>query len=150
MGDRAQDSYQSFGALFGQVSGLATPIGSSAGGGLIRGPGGPTDDRAGLYALSDGEFVVRSAAVSTYGADLFEALNNLAVGGFAMGGLVSPAPIRMAEGGAVHAASSTLNLTIDGEHFNGLRAPEAVAAKLRTYAVHRQTTANGRHPSWMR
>lgn len=124
--------------------------GARAGGGLIRGPGGATDDRAGLFALSDGEFVVRSAAVQHYGSSLFDALNSLAVGGFAGGGLVN-APIRVAAGTLPSGApGSILNLTIDGEHFNGLRADADVAGRLKTYAIGRQTTQTGRKPSWVK
>jgi hypothetical protein len=49
-----------------------------------------------------------------------------------------------------HGGSSILNLTIDGEKFNGLRAPNDVAAKLKMHAVNRQSAATGRNPSWMR
>lgn len=120
-----------------------------AGGGYIRGPGGPTDDRAGLFALSDGEFVMRSAAVQHYGTSLFHALNDLAVGGFAAGGLVSTVA-RPASAAGGHQQSSILNLSIDGHKFNGLRAPADVASKLKSYAVTRQNSAAGRNPSWMR
>lgn len=44
-------------------------------GGYIRGPGGPTDDRAGLWRLSNGEFVQRAAVVALTGRDFQEALN---------------------------------------------------------------------------
>lgn len=35
-------------------------------GGLVRGPGGPRDDKAGLFRLSDGEFVVNAQATSMH------------------------------------------------------------------------------------
>jgi hypothetical protein len=123
--------------------------GGAATGGLIRGPGGPRDDRAGLWALSDGEFVVQSAAVQHYGVDLFHALNSLMIGGFATGGQVGRVSSPSLPSGNQQ-ASSILNLTIDGEHFNGLRAPNDVAAKLKMHAVTRQATAAGRSPSWRR
>jgi hypothetical protein len=118
-------------------------------GGHIRGPGGPTDDRAGVYALSDNEYVVRSAAVSHYGVGLFDALNSLAVGGFATGGRVGGVSIPSVAG-PHSGGSSILNLTIDGQHFNGLRAPNDVAAKLKMHAVTRQSSAAGKSPSWRR
>lgn len=118
-------------------------------GGQVSGPGGPTDDKAGLFALSDGEYVVRGAAVQHYGAPLFEALNNLAVGGFATGGIVGARAPSIPSGTGA-GPSSVLNLTIDGQHFDGLRAPEHVASKLKTYAVTRQSSSAGRTPSWMR
>lgn len=46
-----------------------------ADGGLVRGPGGPRDDRAGLYALSNREYVQSAAAVDFYGVDFMAALN---------------------------------------------------------------------------
>jgi hypothetical protein len=124
-----------------------TPTPGFAAGGEVHGPGGPTADRAGLFALSDGEYVVKAAAVSHYGTDLFHALNSLTLGGFASGGQVGVAPPR-APASTNAPQASILNLTIDGEHFNGLTAPEHVASKLKTYAVGRQTSAAGRRPSW--
>ena len=123
-----------------------------AGGGPIHGPGGSKDDTAGLFALSNGEFVMQTAAVQKYGVDLFNSLNSMSFGGFAMGGLVpsTPSAMSLAGAGGPGKASSILNLTIDGNHFNGLTAPDHVAAKLKTYAVSRQTSAVGRSPSWMR
>lgn len=128
----------------------AKPTGRAATGGHIRGPGGPTDDKAGLYALSDGEYVVRTAAVNHYGAPLFDALNSLSVGGFATGGMVSGARAPSTPAGPNLGPSSILNLSIDGNQFNGLRAPENVANKLKSYAVTRLSSSAGRRPSWMR
>ncbi|ENO85539.1 hypothetical protein [Thauera aminoaromatica] len=59
-----------------------------AAGGLIRGPGTGTSDSI-LARLSDGEFVVRAAAVRHYGTDLLARLNGLRLPRFAEGGLVS-------------------------------------------------------------
>lgn len=44
-------------------------------GGHISGPGGPTDDRAGLFALSDNEWVIRAASASRYGDKAMDAVN---------------------------------------------------------------------------
>lgn len=57
----------------------------AARGGLIQGPGGPTSDTAGLFALSNREFVMRAAAVDKYGVGFMEAMN---AGRLANGGLV--------------------------------------------------------------
>jgi predicted nucleic acid-binding Zn-ribbon protein len=43
--------------------------------GMVRGPGGPTADQAGLFALSNGEYVVRAAAVARYGRQALDAIN---------------------------------------------------------------------------
>lgn len=75
--------------LSGVISGTAATVGLSAAGGvgavaaaeggLIRGPGTATSDSI-PARLSNGEFVVRAAAVDRYGADLFAAFNGLQVG----------------------------------------------------------------------
>jgi hypothetical protein len=61
-----------------------------ADGGLVRGSGTSTSD-SNLAALSDGEFVIRAAAVKKFGPGLFEALNRgrlPSLQGYANGGLV--------------------------------------------------------------
>ena len=106
------------------------------------GQGTPTSDSI-LAWLSDGEFVLRARAVRHYGLDLLNSLNGLrlprgSLRGFNMGGLVDslqvlmPQPMRFADGGAVPAGgpSRVLNLTIGGETFAGLIAPETVAQKI--------------------
>lgn len=57
--------------------------GRKAAGSLIRGPGGPTSDTAGLFALSNGEYVVRASSVAKYGVRFMDALNagRMAAGG---------------------------------------------------------------------
>lgn len=65
-------------------------------GGRIVGPGGPTEDKAGLFALSNDEFVVRAAAVQRadrlYGPDALEKFNRTGVfpidGRYAAGGRI--------------------------------------------------------------
>jgi TP901 family phage tail tape measure protein len=56
------------------VTGQSVPVGTGtvllpgrASGGAISGPGGPTDDSAGVYALSDGEHVMTAADVAAMG-----------------------------------------------------------------------------------
>jgi hypothetical protein len=66
-----------------------------AGGGPVRGPGGPTEDRIPAM-LSDGEFVVNAAATARHRA-LLEAVNDNRLSAFAAGGYVgSDAPGRVA------------------------------------------------------
>ena len=77
---------------------IATEIGvirkgnrGNATGGPIVGAGTGTSDSAGLFALSNGEFVVRAAAVKEVGIPFLQAINNNAkVPGFAAGGAVGP------------------------------------------------------------
>ncbi|EGC1288309.1 phage tail tape-measure protein [Salmonella enterica] len=61
----------------------------AATGGYISGPGTATSDSI-PARLSDGEYVVRAAAVSHYGVDFLHALNATRLRKFADGGLVSP------------------------------------------------------------
>ncbi len=132
-------------------SGVEAPGQGLAGGGHITGAGTATSDSI-PARLSHGEYVVRASAVRAYGVDLFHALNNLALNGFAMGGLVSGpgvSPMRFADGGSV-GGQSVVNLSIDGNSFNGMKAPADVAQKLTSYAISRQTSATGRRPSWAR
>lgn len=56
-------------------------------GGHIRGPGTGTSDSI-LARLSNGEFVVKAAAVRNYGADFLHRINNMQIPKFATGGLV--------------------------------------------------------------
>jgi hypothetical protein len=58
-----------------------------AAGGPVSGPGGPRDDRAGLYALSNGEWVIRANSAARYGLAAMDAVNRgTAVIGYASGG----------------------------------------------------------------
>lgn len=59
-------------------------------GGYVRGPGTGTSDSI-LARLSDGEYVIRAAAVRRYGVGLLNALNGMRLPKFASGGLVSGA-----------------------------------------------------------
>ena len=68
---------------------LTTPssVGRKALGGPIHGPGGPTDDRAGLYALSDDEHVVTAKEVHGAGGHgAVEAMRRHWAKGLATGG----------------------------------------------------------------
>lgn len=123
----------------------------AATGGFIRGPGTATSDSI-LARLSNGEFVQQAKAVSHYGVDFMNAINDLKVpkNMFANGGFVGPMP-RFAGGGIAEAkGGSTVNLTIGTETFKGLTAPPNVAAKLKTYAISQQVTRTGNMPSWVK
>jgi hypothetical protein len=116
-------------------------------GGEVNGPGTTTSDS--IFArLSRGEFVTQAKAVAYWGADFMHAVNNMQLPGFATGGLV-PSPVRMG-GGSIAPATSTLNLSIDGRSFNGLKGPKSTIDDLSSFAVARQTSAAGSNPSWMK
>ncbi len=132
----------------GDASEAAPPQGFARGG-MIEGPGTTTSDSI-VARLSRGEGVINAAAIQRYGTDFFHAFNNMTLPGFAQGGLV-PAPVRMGGGSGAHTpATSTLNLSIDGRSFNGLKGPKSTIDDLSSYAISRQTSAAGSNPSWMR
>ena len=89
--------------------------------------------------------MMRTAAVQKFGLGFMHAINNLALPGFATGGLVG-AP-RFASSFAAGQGSRALNLTIGEKTFSGLRGPTNVVNDLQAYAVSRQTSAAGRNPS---
>jgi hypothetical protein len=143
-----------------QASGAASGF---ARGGPVFGAGSATSDSIPAW-LSNGEFVVRAAAVRKYGLSLFNTLNRLhldpnAFARFAEGGLVRslqvlmPQPMHFAEGGLVPQPASTaslrpINLTIGADTFAGLLAPEDVAQKLMQVAVGKQIRSAGRRPGY--
>ena len=100
--------FASIGALFG----VKTPV-KKAAGGLISGPGSGTSDSIPAL-LSDGEYVLRNAAVRHWGVGMLDSLNNLSRapsinGGrlaFAGGGLVQ------APRGASSAPANVTNINI--------------------------------------
>ena len=127
------------------------------GDGIVRGPGSGTSDSI-LAALSNGEFVMKEAAVRTYGPGFMHAINNMEITppNYAFGGMVGERASYLPtfkDGGRTSDSGSermtTLNLHIGDEHFNGMKAPEHVADRLRTYAIRQQTTSTGRKPSWV-
>lgn len=70
-----------------------------ASGGLVSGPGTGTSDSVPAW-LSNGEYVVRAAAVARYGLGLMDAINT---GSWTVG---TPPPVRMASGGMVSSRPS--------------------------------------------
>lgn len=134
-------------AAGGQGGGQGGNVEGHAEGGMIRGPGTGTSDSI-LARLSNGEFVQNAKAVAFWGADFMHAINNMQMPGFATGGLVA-APVRMG-GGAIAPATSTLNLSIDGRSFNGLKGPKSTIDDLSSFAIARQASAAGSNPSWMK
>lgn len=86
-----------------QIAGIiATTITGLAAGGRVRGPGGDTDDKAGLFALSNNEFVVNARAAKA-NLPLLEAMNR----GINIRGM-------LADGGLVNSASMSGTLRVAG------------------------------------
>jgi hypothetical protein len=124
-------------------------------GGSVRGPGTGTSDSI-LARLSNGEFVVKAAAVRAYGTSFLHAINSMRIPSpaFALGGLVDRlSPVRsvprFAEGGAVAAgARAAFTLQIGGESFGGLSAPQDTADKMVKFATVRSIRKSGARPNW--
>lgn len=88
------------GWMFGGGGGAApisesTPTLRRAGGGPVFGPGGPRDDLVPAW-LSNGEYVIRAAAVREYGLAFFDAINGMRARAVAPGA-------RLADGGLMAA-----------------------------------------------
>lgn len=86
-----------------------------ASGGHIRGAGTGTSDSI-LARLSNGEYVLRAAAVRQYGTALLDRMNGLQMPRFADGGLVSVA--QSISGAAPGRDLGRVDLNIGGESFN--------------------------------
>jgi hypothetical protein len=126
--------------------------GGRASGGLVRGPGSTTSDSI-MAWLSDFEYVINARAVRHYGADLFGALNAMALpkdfmNRFAMGGLARSAGNRFASGGQVSSGNS-VTLKIDRHTFNMTAGDDTVAA-IKRFAVAAQISSTGRKPRFVR
>lgn len=88
-----------------------------ASGGRITGPGTGTSDSI-LARLSNGEYVVKAAAVRKYGTQMLDQLNGMRLPKFADGGLV---------GSMTPASSGTpLNLTLDGQTYSLKGSPDTI------------------------
>jgi hypothetical protein len=136
------------------TSGGQTGIGGApfAGGGHVRGPGSSTSDSI-MAWLSDFEYVINARAVRHYGADLFGALNAMALpkdfmNRFAMGGLARVSGgHHFAAGGQVRGTPVTIN--IDRHTFNMTAGDDTVAA-IKRFAVAAQISSTGRKPRFVR
>ena len=104
-------------------------------GGHIRGPGTGTSDSI-LARLSDGEYVIRAAAVRKYGLNMLNALNGMHLPQFATGGLVD----RLAEQAAGMEPSrapslGTLNFNLPGGESFSVQAAADNWGDLRRTAI---------------
>lgn len=145
-------------ALAGSIAGGGSSKAPGyAGGGHVTGPGTGTSDSI-LARLSNGEFVIKARRVRELGVNFLRMLNSGRLDpsrwlpGFADGGLVGGQvglPRMGSTGGRARGATDTLNLTIDGQTFNGLQAPRSVSRELRTFAMKRNVLRAGRAPGWV-
>ena len=117
-----------------------------AGGGMIHGPGSGTSDSI-LARVSNGEFVMRAAAVRTLGAGFLSTLNRFAGGGMVMPSRGIPS---FANGGLVTAGAGTgraVHLHLGGHEF-ALSGPGGVVDALVTEASRQRMRSGGLKPSW--
>jgi TP901 family phage tail tape measure protein len=70
--------------VYNSTGGSALGVIKRASGGLVTGPGTATSDSI-AARLSNGEYVVKTAAVKHYGVDFMNALNNMSLQGASMG-----------------------------------------------------------------
>jgi phage-related protein len=159
--DKIRDVIQGASSAQGAVSEIGEGGGGGfAGGGLVRGSGSSTSDSI-LARLSNGEFVIRSAAVKHFGVDFFRALNALRHPRFSMGGLVDGlsrnfAIPGLATGGLVAGPAgpnirTAITLVMPGgQKIGGLFGTDTAVAQLKREAVLQQVISAGRKPNWVR
>jgi hypothetical protein len=119
---------------------------SYAGGGAVRGPGTGTSDSI-MARLSNGEFVMRAAAVRHWGAGFMSNLNRFAGGGMVMPSRGVPS---FADGGLVAAGGGTgraVHLHLGGHEF-ALSGTSSVVDSLVTAANQQRMRSGGLKPSW--
>lgn len=121
------------------------PASPFASGGYVTGPGTGTSDSI-AARLSNGEFVMRAAAVSRWGAGFMAQLNAMRnpFAGFAAGGLVGRG---FADGGLVTAGGTPVHLHLGGHQF-ALSGAGNVVDSLVVEARRQQVRSAGVKPSW--
>ena len=125
----------------------STGLPGYAGGGMISGPGTPTSDSI-MARLSNGEFVMRAAAVDALGPRFLASLNALRnpFAGFAAGGLVGRG---FADGGMLMAGAggTPVHLHLGGHSF-ALSGAGGVVDALVVEANRQHIRSAGVKPSW--
>lgn len=97
-----------FTSRYGYVGPNAT---KKARGGYISGPGGPTSDQVPAW-LSNGEYVIRSAAVKRFGTSALNAINSGKMPGFASGGSVSDTTYKIKYGDTLSGIAVKFKTTV--------------------------------------
>lgn len=135
--DKAKAAASALASLFKGSNAAASGGGAPgfAGGGYIRGPGTSTSDSIPMWG-SDGEYMVKAAAVSRVGVPTLDRINAGQMPHFAEGGLVG------AGGGG-----TAVHLHIGDRSF-ALTASQGTADSLVHEARTRHILSTGRKPSW--
>lgn len=136
--DYVKSAIASIGSAIGTAAAAGAPVGPGgfASGGAVRGPGTATSDSI-LARLSNGEFVMRAAAVQHWGAGMLAAMNSAGTPRFADGGLV-------AAGGGTGRA---VHLHLGGHEF-ALSGAGNVVDALVTESHRQRMRSGGLKPSW--
>jgi hypothetical protein len=133
IGSALSSAFAAIGSLPDSAA-LAGGASQFAAGGRVRGPGSGTSDSI-MARLSNGEFVMRAAAVRHFGADFMAALNHMRnpFAGYSLGGLIDRRLPGFAEGGLVGTAGAApgtpVTLVLDGQRFS-MMSDNAVAESL--------------------
>lgn len=127
-----------------------------AGGGPVRGAGTGTSDSIPAW-LSNGEFVMRAAAVRHFGSGFMDMINNLKIPSpaavFNLGGLAEsfmPQRTHFAEGGlatAGHGGGRPTVINIGGASFEAQMQEDQIK-RLQHFAVRSRTSSAGRKPTY--
>lgn len=136
--------------LSGSLTLSAPGLPGFSSGGAVTGPGTPTSDSI-LARLSNGEFVMKAAAVKRWGVGFMERLNSGLLPAFASGGLVAmPSPAGLSSASAMLGGSSGRPVMLqlpDGSTTELRGQPDAVAQLERK--LRRSVTAQAtRKPGW--
>lgn len=150
----AKGIFSAAGDLLGLSSGDSeTPTASRSAGGLLRGPGSGTSDSI-LARVSNGEYVVRAAAVRRLGHGVLDSINRGVLPAFATGGLVGslPKPILAGAdygaGGGMGSGGRPVILNMpDGGRVN-LRGDGETVADLEKRLRRSATSQTARKPGW--
>jgi hypothetical protein len=129
-------------AVSGAAPGFAT-------GGAVRGPGTGTSDS--IFArLSNGEYVIRAAAVRRYGTAFLDAINSARLPGFADGGMIGAAiPMPAAAGASGAPGRDRFTLLLEGRRYGVEAVPDVVDA-LSAHLRRRGLSSAGALPEWYR
>ena len=134
---------------FSSATSNVTYGGPRAGGGIVKGAGTGTSDSIHLMA-SDGEYVVKSAAVSHWGLPIMEAINSMKMPKFAGGGIIGNIVNfpHFKEGGLVGTEGKhTLDLRTDAGTFQAAVSDDTMRALTRS-VMSTKLTSSGVKPSW--
>lgn len=123
---------------------------SRSAGGYVTGPGSSTSDSV-LARLSNGEFVMRAAAVKRLGVGLLESLNAGRLPGFAIGGLVGAMPMPVVAPSRARVGSGgerPVNIAWPDGSKTALRGDADAVAAIERKARRSATAAAVRKPGW--